>query len=251
VPTTTTALVTGASRGIGRAIAERLGADGRVVAVHYANDAAGAEKTVAAIAEAGGRGFAVQADLATPDGVDLLVAAVQRGLTGLTGDPGLDILVNNAGVMGGAPPEEITAEQFDRLLTVNAKAPFFLVTRLTPVLRDDGRIVNVSSALTRMAFPQEAAYAMSKAALEQISLHFARHLAPRGITVNTVGLGVTDNGSEMLQAPEVREALGQTTAFRRIGDPADVAGVVAFLASPAGRWMTGSWIDVSGGTLLG
>ena len=209
------------------------------------------EKTVAAIAESGSRAFAVQADLGAADGVDELFAALTTGFTELTGSAELDILVNNAGVMGGVPPEEITSEKFDRLMAVNAKAPLFVVTRALPLLRTGGRIVNISSALTRMAFPQEVAYAMTKGALEQISLHFARHLAPRGITVNTVGLGVTDNGSEVLQIPDVRDALAATTAFGRIGDPADVAEVVAFLASDAGRWTTGAWIDASGGTLLG
>jgi bifunctional oxygenase/reductase len=219
--------------------------------MHYNANREAAEKTVAAIAEAGGRAFPVQAELGVAGDVETLFGALEAGLTEHAGGTGLDILVNNAGAMGGVSPEEITPEQFDRLMAVNAKAPLFLLQRAIPLLREGGRVVNVSSALTRMAFPQEVAYAMTKAALEMISLHFARHLAPRGITVNTVGLGITDNGSEMLQLPEVREAMGKTTVFGRIGEPADVADVVAFLASAQSRWVTGAWLDVSGGTLLG
>jgi bifunctional oxygenase/reductase len=246
-----TALVTGASRGIGRAIAERLGRDGALVGVHYASDEVAAKQTVTAITEAGGRAFAVRAEFGVPGDVDTLFAGLRAGLRAHAGADDLDIVVNNAGIMGGAPPEEITPEQFDRLLAVNAKAPLFIVQRALEIMRDGGRIINISSALTRMALPQELAYAMSKAAVEMIGLHMARHLAPRGITVNTVAPGVTDNGSEMLRIPEVRAAMAQTTAFGRLGETADIADVVAFLSCADSRWMTGGWLDASGGTLLG
>jgi 3-oxoacyl-[acyl-carrier protein] reductase len=246
-----TALVTGASRGMGAAIAERLGREGALVAVHYASNTEAAAQTVKSIVAEGGRAFEVRAEFGVPGDVDTLFAALESGLVEHAGSAELDILVNNAGVMGGVAPEEITPEQFDRLVAVNAKAPLFLVQRALGIMRDGGRIVNVSSALTRMALPQEVAYAMSKAALEMVSLHFARYLGPRGITVNTVAPGVTDNGSEMLQNPEIRAAMARTTAFGRIGEPGDIGDVVAFLASPDSRWVTGAWIDVSGGTLLG
>jgi 3-oxoacyl-[acyl-carrier protein] reductase len=245
------ALVTGGSRGIGRGIAERLGREGAVVAVHYAADDDAAKHTVAAITEAGGRAFPVRAEFGVPGDLDTLFAALAAGLREQHGRASLDIVVNNAGVMGGTPPEEITAGQFDRLMTINAKVPLLLIQRALPLMPDGGRIVNISSALTRMALPQELAYAMSKAALEQVTLHLARHLAARGITVNTVAPGVTDNGSEMLRLPEVREAMAATNAFGRLGEPADIADAVAFLASPDGRWLTGGVLDVSGGTLLG
>jgi bifunctional oxygenase/reductase len=246
-----TALVTGSSRGIGRAIAERLARDGALVAVHYAHDQAAAEHTLATITAAGGHAFAVRADLAVTGDTEILLAAVRAGLTQRTGEAALDILVNNAGIMGGVAPDEITVTGFDQLMAVNARAPLFLVQGALPILRTGGRIINITSGLTRMALPQEVAYAMSKAALEMISLHFARYLAPRGITVNSVAPGVTDNGTPALQDPQLRAALAQTTAFGRLGDPVDVADVVAFLASQDSRWVTGSWIDASGGTLLG
>ncbi|MEQ4303836.1 SDR family oxidoreductase [Plantactinospora sp. B6F1] len=246
-----TALVTGASRGIGRAIAERLGREGALVAVHYASNTEAAEHTVKSVVASGGRAFAVPADFGTAGAVDTLFDGVRTGLREHTGAAELDILVNNAGIMGGVAPEELTPDTFDRMMAVNARAPLFAVQRALPMMPDGGRIINISSALTRMALPQEVAYAMSKAAVEMISLHFAQHLGSRGITVNTVAPGVTDNGSEMLRNPEVRAALAGTTAFGRIGEPADVADVVAFLASSDGRWITGGWLDASGGTLLG
>jgi bifunctional oxygenase/reductase len=246
-----TALVTGASRGIGRAIARRLAADGALVAVHYATNSDAADEVVEEITRADGQAFAVQADFAVTGGVEQLVGAVTATLTDRTGSAGLDILVNNAGIMGGVAPDKLTVERFDQLMAVNARAPFFLVQQLLPALRDHGRIISVSSALTRMALPDEIAYAMSKAALEMIGLHFARHLGPRGITVNTVAPGVTDNGSDMLQVPEIRDTMAKSTAFARIGEPADIADVIAFLASDHSRWITDGWLDVSGGTLLG
>jgi bifunctional oxygenase/reductase len=246
-----TALVTGASRGIGRAIAERLGREGALVAVHYASNAEAAEYTVKSVVAAGGRAFAVAADFAAAGAVDTLFDGLAAGLRERTGGAELDILVNNAGIMGGVAPEELTPEVFDRMMAVNARAPLFAVQRALTMMPDGGRIISISSALTRMALPQEVAYAMSKAAVEMIGLHFARHLGPRGITVNTVAPGVTDNGSEMLRDPQVRAALAGSTAYGRIGAPADVSHVVAFLASPDGRWITGGWLDASGGTLLG
>ncbi|RGC65136.1 Glucose 1-dehydrogenase 2 [Micromonospora sp. MW-13] len=245
-----TALVTGASRGIGRGIAERLGRDGALVAVHYQSNQDAAEQVVAAIGATGGRAFPVRAELGVPGDVDILFEGLQAGLKEHTGGSTLDIVVNNAGIMGGTAPEEITPEQVNRLLAVNATAPLFIVQRALPLLPEGGRVINVSSALTRMALPQELAYAMSKAALEMLGLHLGRHLAPRGITVNTVAPGITDNGSEMLQVPEVREAMAKTNAFGRMGEPADIADAVAFLASADGRWLTGCVLDVSGGTLL-
>lgn len=246
-----TALVTGASRGIGRAIAERLGRDGALVAVHYSSNAEAAEKTIASIAEAGGRAFPVRAEFGMPGDVDALFDGLRTGLREHGAPTTVDILVNNAGIMGGVTPEEIGPDQFDRLMAVNAKAPLFIVQRGLAMLQDGGRIINISSALTRMALPNEVAYAMTKAAVEMIGLHFARHLGPRRITVNTVAPGVTDNGSEMLRIPDIRAAMAATTAFGRIGEPADIGDVVAFLASDDARWITGAVIDASGGTLLG
>ncbi len=246
-----TALVTGSSRGIGRAAALRIAAEGAVVAVHYATNTDAAKQTVAAIEEQGGRAFAVQAELGVPGDVDTLFEGLTAGLREQTGETALDILVNNAGVMGGVGLEDITPEQFDRMIAVNAKAPLFLVQKVLPILRDGGRVINIGTGLLRYANPDEIAYSMSKGALDQISLHLARLLGPRGITVNTVAPGVTNTGSPIFDMPEVREVLANMTAFKRIAEPSDVGDVVAFLASDDARWITGTFVDASGGTLLG
>lgn len=249
--TNKTALVTGGSRGIGRAIAERLGRDGALVAVHYASNTKAADEVVSAITATGGRAFAVRAELGVPRDIDTLFEDLESGLKEHCGRATLDILVNNAGIMGGVSPEDITPELFDRLVAVNAKAPLFIVQRALGLMPDGGRIINISSGLTRFANPQEIAYAMTKAAVEMLALHFARHLGPRGITVNSVAPGITDNGSAVFDIPEARAQMAELSTFKRVGEPADVADVVGFLASDDARWVTGAFIDASGGTLLG
>ncbi|MET9308968.1 SDR family oxidoreductase [Streptomyces cellulosae] len=246
-----TALVSGSSRGIGRATALRLARDGALVAVHCSSNRAAAEETVAAVEKDGGRAFSVVAELGVPGDVHELFLALERELKERTGTTTLDILVNNAGVMGGVDPEELPPEQFDRLWAVNAKAPYFLVQRALAHLPDGGRIINISSGLTRVANPQEIAYAMTKGAVDQLTLHFAKHLGPRGITVNSVGPGITDNGSAVFSDPEAVAAMAGYSVFNRVGEARDIADVVAFLASDDSRWITGSYLDASGGTLLG
>jgi 3-oxoacyl-[acyl-carrier protein] reductase len=246
-----TALVTGSSRGIGRGIAERLGRDGALVAVHYTTNADAAELTTKAITGAGGRAFMVQAELGVPGDVDMLFAGLEAGLREHAGKVELDILVNCAGVMGGVAPEEITPEIFDRLVAVNAKAPLFIVQRALSIMPDGGRIINISSGLTRVANPQEIAYAMTKGAVEMIALHYAKLLGARHITVNSVAPGVTNNGQPIFDVPEAMEQMSELSAFGRVGEPSDIADVVAFLASDDARWITGAFIDASGGSLLG
>ncbi|MET7985068.1 MULTISPECIES: SDR family oxidoreductase [unclassified Streptomyces] len=246
-----TALVTGSSRGIGRATAIRLAREGALVAVHCASNAEAAAETVAAIEKEGGRAFPVLAELGVPGDVHELFLALERELKERTGAVTLDILVNNAGIMGGVAPEDLTPEAFDRLFAVNAKAPYFLVQRALQNLPDGGRIINISSGLTRVANPQEVAYAMTKGAIDQLTLHFAKHLGPRGITVNSVGPGITDNGTPIFDDKDAVAAMASYSVFGRVGDTRDVADVVTFLAGDDSRWITGSYLDASGGTLLG
>ncbi|MGO4460771.1 SDR family oxidoreductase [Streptomyces sp. M-16] len=246
-----TALVTGSSRGMGRAAAIRLAEEGALVAVHYTSDEAAAREVVASVERDGGRAFAVRAELGVPGDVDGLFAVLERDLLDRTGSTDLHILVNNAGVMGGVGPDAITPDQFDRIFAVNAKAPFFLIQRALRNMPDGGRIINISSGLTRFANPDEIAYAMSKGALEQLALHFAKALGPRGITINSVAPGITRNGNPVFDVPEAVEQMAALSTFNRVGEPDDVADVVAFLATDEARWITGSFVDATGGTLLG
>lgn len=246
-----TALVTGSSRGIGRATAERLAREGALVAVHYSTGEEAAHEVVSGIESDGGRAFAVQSELGAPGGVHELFLGLEQGLKERNGSAELNIVVNNAGVMGGAKPEDTTPEQFDRLVAVNAKAPFFIIQRALPNMPDGGRIINISSGLTKFANPDEIAYAMTKGAVEMLALHFAKHLGPRGITVNSVAPGITRNSNPVFDIPEAVEQMAALSTFNRVGEPQDVADVVVFLASDAARWVTGAFIDASGGTLLG
>lgn len=251
------ALVTGAGRGIGRGIAERLAADGALVGVHYGCSEAAAVDVVAGIRDRGGRAFPVGAELGVPGDVEAVFAAFDAGVREQTRAAGdaespLDILVNNAGVSGSGPIGQADPEVFDRMIAVNAKAPFFLVKGALARMRDGGRVVNISSLASRRAFPESVAYAMSKGALDTMTLCLAKELAGRGITVNTVGPGFieTDMNARRRATPEARAALAARSVFDRIGHPSDVADVVAFLASDASRWITGQYLDVSGGTDL-
>ncbi|MFI8258540.1 SDR family oxidoreductase [Streptomyces filamentosus] len=246
-----TALVTGASRGMGRATAIRLAQEGALVAVHYATGREAAEDVVAVIEKDGGRAFTVQALLGVDGDVHRLFLGLEEGLRERTGSTDLDILVNNAGVMGGVKPEETTPEKFDELYRVNAKAPFFLIQRALKNMPDGGRIINITSGLTRVANPDEIAYAMTKGAVDQLALHFAKHLGPRNITINSVAPGITRNDNPVFGIPEAVEQMAALSAFNRVGEPEDVADVVAFLAGDEARWITGSFVDATGGTLLG
>lgn len=180
-----------------------------------------------------------------------LFGGLERGLKEHTGELWLDILVSNAAttIQTGLLPEDITPAEFDRLFAINAKVPFFIVQRALALLADGGR--NISSGLTRSANSAQIPYSMTKGALEQLSLHFARDLAPRGITVNTVVPGITDNGRPVFAVAEVVEQMAQLSAFNRVGQAVDVADVVGFLATDEARWITGSILDATGGALLG
>ncbi|MFY0515493.1 SDR family NAD(P)-dependent oxidoreductase [Streptomyces anulatus] len=247
-----TALVTGGSRGIGRAVALRLAAEGALVAVHYGGNEAAAAETVERIVEAGGRAFAVRALFGGSGAVDRLFEGFRAGLKDHGAD-GLDILVNNAGIHSATPIGQLTEEEFTRVLAVNVSTPVFVVQRALPLLRDGGRIVNMGSAATRIANPLQIGYTVSKAALAALGPSLANELGRRGITVNTVEPGVvlTDMIGAYADVPEAVAALESITALGRMGLPEDVADVVGFLAGPRGRWITGQTIDVSGGTYLG
>ena len=238
------ALVTGGSRGIGRAIAERLAADGAAVVFSYLSNADAAAGVVAGIRAAGGTVHAVQADLADPGAARRLFDQAENQLGPL------DILVNNAGVVAGDPIADTADEVFDAVLAVNLKSPFVLIREAARRLRDGGRVVNISTLNTVLVGPRMAPYASSKAALELLGRVAAYELGERGITVNAVLPGATDTELFRANNPEEnRKSLTALTALGRIGQPGDVADVVAFLVSDDARWLTGQCIGAAGGLL--
>ncbi|MFE0778710.1 SDR family oxidoreductase [Streptomyces sp. NPDC058861] len=240
------ALVTGASKGIGRAVAERLAADGARVGVHYHRSEAEAKEVVGAIEAAGGQAFALQAELGVAGDAAALWSEFTRHADGV------DILVNNAGAGLLAPIGAIKEDDFDRLLAVNVKSPLFVIQEGLDKLRDGGRIINVSSATTRIAMPNVLAYSMTKGAVNTLTLTLAEALAPRGITVNAIAPGIiATDFNPWLAHPQMRAAAESWSAFGRTGTPADVAGLAGFLASDAAGWVSGQVIDVSGASSLG
>jgi 3-oxoacyl-[acyl-carrier protein] reductase len=248
-----TALVTGGSRGIGRAIAERLAADGATVAVHYGRNAAAADEVVEGIRAKGGTAFTVHAELGVEGDVATLWESFDRQVRQHATSTGLDILVNNAGVTPRGEIDETTAEAFEEAVAVNMRAPFFLTQQGLKRLRDGGRIVNVSSGATRIALTDIIAYAMTKGAIDAFSLTLAKALGGRGITVNSVAPGIidTDINASWLRGNEAAErSAAEFSALGRVGRPEDVADVVAFLASDDARWVTGQILDATGGSQL-
>lgn len=238
------ALVTGGSRGIGRAIVQRLAADGAAVVFSYhANEGAAAD-VVASVHAAGGTVHALQADLGDPGAAVRLYARAEE----LLGP--LDILVNNAGAVAGDPIADTSDEVFDATFAVNVKSPFALIREAAKRLRDGGRVINISTLNTVMVGPRMAPYASSKAALELLGRVAAYELGERGITVNAVLPGATDTDLFRDNNPEEsQKALLSLTALGRLGEPADIADVVAFLASDDARWVTGQSIRAAGGLL--
>jgi len=250
---TKTALVTGASRGIGRATASALAEAGAHVLVHYGRSAQEAESLVTAIQTKGGRANSISADLGTPNGATTLVKQVSS----IVGDR-LDVLVCNAGISKAAPIADYTIEDFDNLFATNVRSPFFLVQQLLPVLGEGSNIVVISSAAARMVVgkpglenPSILAYASTKGALETLVRNWAAILGPRGIRVNAVAPGVIETDMSNFTKTEAgREVTLGMQALKRIGKPEEVADVVAFLASDKARWITGASIPVDGGSKL-
>ncbi|WP_049566489.1 glucose 1-dehydrogenase [Streptomyces sp. SBT349] len=237
------AVVTGGSRGIGRAIVERLCREGASVVFSYAAAKDAAEEVIRTVEAAGGTAHAVRADLAEPGAAELLMEAAEEHLGAL------DILVNNAALAFTPTPIAETEEAaFERVMAVNTTAVFLTTRYAARQMRDGGRIVNISTLNTVRSAPGIAPYAASKGAVEQLTAVAARELGPRGITVNAVSPGATD--TDLLRStnpPERLEMVAGLTALGRLGQPADIADVVALLAGPDARWITGQTILATGG----
>jgi 3-oxoacyl-[acyl-carrier protein] reductase len=234
------AIVTGGSRGIGRAVAKQLGAGGAKVVVNYVGNLEAAQATVSAIEAAGGQAQAIQADMGSLEGVRKLFAQAQDAY----GKPDIVVLAPGAFVM--KPLAAISEEEFDRVFAVNTKGVFLALQEATQRMNDGGAIVSLSSGATASPGPGGSIYAGSKAAAEQFTAILARELGGRGISVNTVSPGLT-NTDGMVLPPPMLEMMKQRIPFGRLGEPEEVAAVVAFLASADGHWITGQNIRANGG----
>lgn len=238
------AVVTGASRGIGAAIARRLAEDGLAVVVNYAGNAAAAEAVVAEIAEAGGRAVACRADIARTEDVtglfDAAIAAFGR----------VDVVVNNAGVMTLGPIADMTDEVFDRMIAINLRGSFNVMRAAAGRLGEGGRIVNLSSSVVGLLQPGYGPYAGTKAAIEAMTMVLARELRGRGITVNAVAPGPTATDLFLDgKSPELVDRLAKLSPLERLGTPEDIAAAVAFLAGPDGVWIDGQTLRANGGVV--
>lgn len=235
------AIVTGASNGIGRAIAERFAEDGAIVVVNHSKSPEKAQQVVIGIQAKGGKAVAFQADMSRVSEARRLVreTAKQFGR--------LDILVNNAGRFMPKPLAETTEEDFDQVVALNAKGPYFAMQEAALVLKDGGRIVNISTDGTHLSFPGATAYLGSKGALEQYTRGLAQELAPRKITVNTVSPGFTETG---MMTDQYRQIGIQMSPLKRLGTPKDIADVVAFIVSDEARWLTGQNVHAGGGIVM-
>lgn len=248
------ALITGASRGMGAEIAKKLAAGGaEFIGVHYATNRDAALKVVEELKALGAKSVALEAELNTGiAGVNMLWSAFEEAVRSEMGSVQLDILVNNAGIAPEIPFEETSVETFEAVINVNLKAPYFLTQAASNFIRNDGRIINISTGFTRVAGPERSIYAASKGGIETLTLALAPLFAAKGITVNAVRPGVTatDMNKDWLADPAVYAGAASMSAFGRIGATEDIADIVVFLASEEARWITGQFIDATGGSRL-
>lgn len=247
-----TALVTGGSRGIGAAVVRRLGKAGAHVAINYAGNKDAANALTSEIEAAGGKAFAVQADVSELAGIEAMFAACDVNFGGA---PNLDILINNAGVGRGGRDGTLKAggeDVFDELFAVNVKGPHFVTQAALPRLRDGGRIVNIGSMSGKVGQPFAAGYAMTKRAIQSLTFSTALAVAKRQITCNCIAPGAvaTEFIAALRAQPGWDEATAKHTPMGRLGEPEDIAGAVMMLLGEDARWVTGQIIEASGGLAL-
>lgn len=247
------AVVTGGNRGLGRATAFSLAERGFAVVLTYRGDAAEADRAVAEIRAAGGEGLALRLDLTDVSSFAGFTASLLRDVDEQWGRSGIDVLVNNAGIGLFGLLEDARVEDFEAVMGTNVRGTFFLIQALAPHIGEGGRVITVSTSLTRHVSAGTSLYAASKAALEALTRSLAVELGPRGIRVNSIAPGPTAtdfNGGAMRDDPELRSTLAAQTALGRVGQPDEIADAIAALASDDLRWVTAERLEVSGGTLL-
>ena len=238
------ALVTGASRGIGKAVAERLARDGFRVIVNYSGDAGPAEALVREIDAAGGHAIAAKADVSSPNAVRKMFDSAASAYGGV------DVLVNNAGIMALAPIAETDDASFDRHIAVNVKGTFNTLREATKRLRNGGRIINFSSSVVGLLMPTYGVYVATKAAVEGLTSVLAKELRGRNITVNAVAPGPTATDLFLKGKPqEIVDHMAKMAPLERLGQPSDIADVVSFLAGPDGAWVNGQVLRANGGII--
>jgi NAD(P)-dependent dehydrogenase (short-subunit alcohol dehydrogenase family) len=251
--TTKIALITGSSRGLGKNTALALAKKGADVIVTYRSNEAEAQKVVSEIEQIGGKAIALQLDTSLTKTFDDLAVQIKRSLQDKWQTEQFDFLVNNAGIGVHAPFAETTEEEFDRLMNIHVKGVFFLTQKLLPLLKDGGRIVNISSGLARFALPGYAAYGAMKGAIEVLTRYMAKELGHRQIAVNVVAPGAIETdfaNARVRDNPEINNFIASQTALGRVGLPDDIGGAIASLLSEENRWVNAQRIEVSGGMFL-
>lgn len=247
------ALVTGGSRGLGKDMALQLAKKGFKVAITYNSQQAEAEKVVAEIKAGGSNAFALQLDVSQSNNFDGFVKSFQSKLQSEFQSTSFDALVNNAGVGAHADISDTTEEQFDSMVNIHLKAPFFLTQKLFPLINKGGSIVNISSGLARFSFTGYDAYATMKGGVETLSRYQAKYLGSKGIRVNTVAPGAIETdfgGGAIRDNKELNSMISGMTALGRVGLADDIGSVVAFLCSDESKWVNAQRIEVSGGMLI-
>jgi NAD(P)-dependent dehydrogenase (short-subunit alcohol dehydrogenase family) len=246
------AVVTGSSRGLGAATAKRLARDGFFVVANYVRSREAGEEVVREIEQGGGKAALVQGDVGNLEGIRAFYAGVDAALKSAGLPPAFDVLVANAGIIVSKPFSQTTEADFDSLFDTNVKGVFFLIQNALGRLRDNGRIITLSSGLSRFANPMFTAYSATKGAIDVMTRVLAQELGARGITVNAIAPGAidTDMNAGWLRSEAGRTMLMSRQAVKQVGMPPEIADAISFLAGPDSRWITGQRIEASGGSSL-